>query len=297
MVSGLKHIISASRRTDIPAFYMDWFMSCAAKGYFEVRNPYNRRMSKVHITPNSVHTIVFWSKNFGPFLADNYGEKLQDSGYNLFFNFTLNSESRVLEPHLPPMEERLKQVCLLSERFGADCINWRFDPICIYASENSLTDNLGDFEMIAAHIKQAGIKRCITSFMDQYAKIIKRAKRFSSTSSSFEFIDPPMERKVAILSHMEHVLMAQHITLNACCEKDVLNALPKTTSITSSACISHPLLAALANNYNLSNKRDTGQRVKQGCGCHVSKDIGSYDLHPCFHNCLFCYANPKSPDM
>ncbi len=103
-------VISASRRTDIPAFYMPWFMDRIDKGYFEVVNPYNRRTSIVPATPAEVHTIVFWSKNFGPFITGRYGEKLIDAGYHLFFNYTLNSESPLLEPNLPPLQTRMSQL-------------------------------------------------------------------------------------------------------------------------------------------------------------------------------------------
>ena len=96
-----KIVLSASRRTDIPAFYMPWFMERIKSGVFEVVNPFNRRVKKVPATPTDVHTIVFWSKNFGLFLKEGYGHNLQKAGYNLFFNFTINSYAPRLEPHVP----------------------------------------------------------------------------------------------------------------------------------------------------------------------------------------------------
>ena len=78
-------VISASRRTDIPAFYLKWFMAQVERGYFEVINPYIRQITIVLAAPQEVHTIVFWSKNFGPFLKKRIGEQLQKRGYNLFF--------------------------------------------------------------------------------------------------------------------------------------------------------------------------------------------------------------------
>ena len=81
----MKIVISASRRTDIPAFYMDWFMQQIEQGCFEVINPYNRKATVVTATPDNVHTIVFWSKNFGPFIEGGYGQMLAAMGYNLFF--------------------------------------------------------------------------------------------------------------------------------------------------------------------------------------------------------------------
>jgi hypothetical protein len=85
-----KIVISASRRTDIPAFYMPWFMEQISKGVFEVVNPFNQHVSVVPAMADRVHTIVFWSKNFGPFIDHGYDQQLLELGYHLFFNFTIN---------------------------------------------------------------------------------------------------------------------------------------------------------------------------------------------------------------
>ncbi|HMA67476.1 MAG TPA: DUF1848 family protein [Desulfosalsimonadaceae bacterium] len=281
-------IISASRRTDIPAFYMDWFMDSIAKGSFAVKNPYNRRLFHVAATPADVHTIVFWSKNFRPFLDKGCGEILLRRGYHLFFNFTINSRSSWLEPGIPPLESRLQTLAGLCRRFGPQCINWRFDPVCVFRPPGQgIQDNLADFPAIAESAASMGIRRCITSFMDHYAKIEKRTARLPG----FSFHDPPLEEKVRIIRWMEEVLAPLGIDLFTCCESRVLAALGPDTGVRASACISGRLLRELFGG-NVSLRRDCGQRVKQGCGCTVSKDIGSYTDQPCQHNCLFCYANP-----
>lgn len=290
MDSSNQIVISASRRTDIPAFYMDWFMAQLEKGIFEVTNPYNRRVSIVPATPDRVHTIVFWSKNFGPFIKNGFDKKLTSKGYNLFFNFTINSEAPELEPCVPPLRDRLDQLEYLSDHFDPLTITWRFDPICFYTKRNGdLTDNLNDFQQIYTRAAAFGIKRCVTSFMDTYPKIKKRL----STIPNFSFIDPPMEQKINILLNMEKKLLEKRIQLFTCCEKEVLEALPQTTTIKKNACIPNDLLIEIYGGH-ISLQTDKGQRIKNGCGCRVSVDIGSYHLHPCFHNCLFCYANPSS---
>ena len=285
-----KIVISASRRTDIPAFYMSWFMAGIKSGFFEVVNPYNRQTRMVPATPAEVHTIVFWSKDFGLFLKEHYGEKLQKTGYNLFFNFTINSESPQLEPHVPPLGVRLDQLKQLCDQFGSRAINWRFDPICFFKTHNSIVqDNLSDLDRIAEKAAEYGIKRCITSFMDPYTKIEKRLANLPG----FSFFDPPLKTKRRVVLEIEKRLAGGKINLKLCCEKDVLDALPANTSVTQSACIPSDLLMELFGG-NLALKKDSGQRIQKGCGCKVSVDIGSYHLHPCYHNCLFCYANPTS---
>jgi hypothetical protein len=269
---------------------MPWFMERISKGFFEVVNPFNQRVSMVPATADRVHTIVFWSKDFGPFIENEYDRQLLNLGYHLFFNFTINSDCPELEPNVPPLNQRLGQLEYLCKHHGPNTVNWRFDPICFYHSgPGPLRDNLDDFAAIADSAARWGISRCITSFMDHYPKIRRRL----SSRPGFEFIDPPLPEKVKTILEMEAQLAALNIQLYTCCEKDLIKALPPTSSITPSACIPNDLLMELFGG-RLSLRKDTGQRVKAGCGCKVSVDIGSYRQQPCYHNCLFCYANPTS---
>ncbi len=285
----VKIVISASRRTDIPAFYMDWFMNRIEKGRFMTINPFNGKTSTVPATPEAVHTIVFWSKNFGPFIRGGYGETLSQKGFHLFFNCTLNSWAPVLEPRLPSLDLRLEQVAALCRAFGPGTVQWRFDPVCFYTTgDGSIHDNLADFDIIADRLEKLGIRRCITSFMDHYAKIRKRV----AAVPGFAFIDPPMEKKIEVLARLKAATANRGMTLFACCEKTILEALPAGMDIAPAACIPNRYLADLFGG-DLSFQRDRGQRNDRGCGCGISRDIGRYQDQPCFHDCLFCYANPS----
>jgi len=293
MESPTRIVISASRRTDIPAFYMKWFMEQIEKGIFEITNPYNKRVSILPSTPEKVHTIVFWSKNFDPFINEGYGDRLKEMGYHLFFNFTLNSDSPRLEPNVPPLEKRLDQLDVLTDRFAPETITWRFDPICFYQTEKrGIRDNFDDFPRIAHRAAQNGISRCITSFMDDYPKIQKRVRKINESIPGFSFVDPGIEKKKKVLLAMEQELKGKNIQLQTCCEKRIINVLPASSAITQSACIPNDLLIRIFGGC-LSLKKDAGQRINKGCGCMVSVDIGSYHMQPCHHNCLFCYANPS----
>lgn len=282
-------VISASRRTDIPAFYMNWFMAQIKKGWFEVVNPYNRHAFIVPATPDQVHTIVFWSKNFAPFLEGRFGQTLLAMGYHLFFNFTINSDTPLLEPRVPSLNQRLGQIRDLCRIFDPRSINWRFDPICFFEFEqNGIQNNLHDFSRIATSVSRCGVSRCITSFMDHYTKVKKR----TLSKPGFFLVDPSLPEKTELLLRLEEALSEKNVDLYACCEKAVLDALPSGSNIKKSSCIPNDLLVEIFGG-DLSVKKDSGQRVKDGCGCMVSVDIGSYHLHPCYHNCLYCYANPS----
>ncbi len=300
---------------------MHWFMKRIEKGYFETINPYNRAKKIIDASCDNIHSIVFWSKNFRPFLEMNAGEQLKRKGYNLFFNFTINSRSELLEPNIPPLEDRLSQLEELCMRFTPETINWRFDPICFFRSDNNkanfnkntniykhhnynknynsdiknyspIENNLSDFTQIADKAQQCGISRCITSFTDNYAKIEKRINYLINKGEKPPvIIYPDNSEKSKIILWMEHLLKTKQISLFTCCEKDILALLPKESSVLPSACVPGKLLKQIFGG-NPETKRDYGQRAKKGCQCTKSIDIGSYDLHPCHHNCLFCYANP-----
>lgn len=286
MHGTIKQVLSISRRTDIPAFYMPWFMARVSRGFVEVVNPFNRRTRQVPVSPERVHTMVFWSKNFGPFLKGRCGEKLREMGYHLLFNFTINSSAPSLEPGVPNLDQRLMQLQELCRRFGAASVQWRFDPICHFTEPaGTAASNRGDFEAIAAAAGACGIETCITSFMDHYRKIARR------TGSRLTFMEPAMDEKMDIVREMELALTQRNIQLALCCEPAVLRQLPAETTIGAGACISGRRIMAVHGG-KVSVGRDGGQRTASGCKCTRSVDVGSYELHPCHHNCLYCYANP-----
>lgn len=286
MKREMKQILSVSRRTDIPAFYMPWFMDRVTRGTVEVVNPYTRQVRNVAVSPERIQAMVFWSKDFGPFLARNYGERLQDAGYHLFFNFTVNSRSTMLEPGVPELNQRLDQLRQLCLRFGPASVQWRFDPVCHFITHAGASwTNLDDFDAIAAVAGACGIDICITSFMDHYRKIDRR------TQGALTFIEPSTAQKLEILLNMEATLSPLGMQLALCCENRVLEQLPVDATIVAGACISGRRIMAVYGG-RVSLRQDTGQRKAAGCGCTVSVDVGSYNLHPCHHNCLFCYANP-----
>ncbi len=282
----MKQVFSISRRTDIPAFYMPWFMDRVSRGTIEVVNPFNRQLRQVIVTPERVQTMVFWSKNFGPFLKARCGEKLQTMGYQLLFNFTVNSRSPILEPGVPDLDQRLSQLRVLVDRFGSASVQWRFDPICYFSRQPGVVEsNLGDLKTIAKMVGEYGINSCTTSFMDPYRKIERRV------CNRLKFIERSMEERVNVLLEMEQMLFPLGINLALCCEKEVLDHLPATSAIHAGECISGRRIMEVHGG-RVSTRKDTGQRKAAGCGCTVSVDVGSYSLHPCHHNCLFCYANP-----
>jgi len=288
-------ILSASRRTDIPAFYMDWFMDHIALGFFKVKNPFTKTIKKIDVSNELIHSIVFWSKNYDAFIRKKAGEKLLHLKFNLYFNFTINSESSLLEPNIPPLKQRLEQLKNLVCLFGPEKISWRFDPICFYKTgqDSPIKNNLSGFPIIAQEVSKLGIQTCVTSFFDNYSKIQKRLNfLYKKNHQAVFFTNPPLEKKKQLIHQMEKYLDSAGIRLHLCCEKKLFSTLNADTRVMENSCINGNLLKNLFGR-NPEIKKDYGQRSKQGCKCTKSIDIGSYENHPCFHNCLFCYANPQ----
>jgi len=284
-------VISASRRTDIPAFYMDWFMSGLHKGFFCIHHPYHRKKMIIPAPSESIHSIVFWSKNYEPFIQGKYADIIQSMGYHLYLHFTINTPLEILEPGVPPLENRLSQLEILSNLVGPEVINWRFDPICRYQitdqfGKTHIYDNLSSIDTIARAVSNAGIKRCVTSFMDNYRKIQTRTQKISN----FQFLEFSRKEQVEIILQMKTKLNRFDIKLYTCCEKDLLNEFSDDRQVQANSCIPNDFLMKHYGG-QLAVKKDYGQRTRFGCECKVSKDVGDYVCHPCLHQCLYCYAN------
>ncbi|MEA2062832.1 MAG: DUF1848 domain-containing protein [Gemmatimonadota bacterium] len=277
-------VISASRRTDIPAFYSDWFIDRLGAGYFNLTNPFNGRVRKVRVNKTEVHSIVFWSKNYAPLLS----RMSRLKGWRLFFHFTLNSEDTLLEPGVPPLAARCEQMRQLVGMFGPLAVRWRFDPVACYELQGRKRDNLGDFEMLLDFAAGLGLTGCTVSFMDFYRKIEARQKKIPG----FRFLYPKSSEMIETASRMAGLAAECGITLFTCCEPELVQA--GIENLAPAGCIDHNLLMGLYGT-GLSCKADKGQRRASGCLCHESIDIGSYRRQPCKGGCLYCYANPSQP--
>jgi hypothetical protein len=206
------------------------------------------------------------------------------------------------------LNQRLDQLEALANRFGCESVSWRFDPICFYTltqtgllpkkinsqkEQKKLHNNLDDFNKIAGHAADLGIQKCVTSFFDSYKKIDRRLARLKEHhQTELTFSQPSFEKKRKIIQQMLNTLIPKGIDLYLCCERELFSSLSDHSHLHGNACIDGRNLKALFGG-TPEVKRDYGQRARLGCQCTQAVDIGSYTRHPCFHNCLFCYANPE----
>ncbi len=264
-------ILSASRRTDIPAFYSDWMLNRLKEGYVLVPNPRNPyRLSRVQLSPEIVDCIVFWTKN--PKVMISKLDTISAMGYDFYMQFTLTPYGRDVEEYLPDKKELIATFQELGARLGPDRIIWRYDPV-ILTGGMDVAYHLRCFDRMAG-LLQGSTNKCIFSFLDFYARLKTPLREFGA-------LPIQEEEMYRIGEGFSRIAQKYGIQLSACCESADLSRF----GITRASCIDGDLIEKLTG-CSLRKRRDTGQRP--GCSCMESVDIGSYDS--CVHGCKYCYG-------
>lgn len=257
-------IISASRRTDLPALYPEWLMNRLRAGEVLVPNPYNRKkVSRVELSPDTVDCLVFWTKNPDPLVP--YLKEIDDMGYPYYFEVTITDYAKDMEPNVPSTEEMMASFILLSEKIGKERMDLRFDPI-ILSEEYSLAYHVERFETMCKWLHNY-TERCIISFVDEC-----RGKGFRELET---------EDMEEIGKKLSEIASRYDLPLYTCAERVDLSAY----GIQHSSCIDKNKIERITG-MRMDLKKDKGQRPE--CGCVESVDIGVYDT--CTHGCKYCYA-------
>jgi DNA repair photolyase len=265
-------IISASRRTDIPTYYSDWFFNRIKEGFVLVRNPMNnRQISRIKLTPDVVDGIVFWTKNPIPML-DRLDE-LKD--YMYYFQFTITPYGKDIEPNLPTKpDEIIAAFKRLSDAIGADRVVWRYDPILV-SERYSLEYHIRAFSQIAEYLHDYTQKVTI-SFIDEDYRCVK------SNIKELALLDFPTSTQMQLSSSLAEIAHSYGLKIDTCAERIE----SQQFGIEHARCIDDRLLAHLLG-CRLDVDKDKTQRLE--CGCVTSIDIGMYNT--CRNGCRYCYAN------
>ena len=264
-------IISASRKTDIPAFFSEWFINRIKEGYVYSRNPMNaHQISKIPLTPDVVDCIVFWTKNPIPMIPRL--DELKD--YTYYFQLTLTGYGKDMESNLPDKKEKLIPAFKeLSGKVGPERVIWRYDPIAFngtYTPEY----HIKAYSQIAEALK-GYTEKSVISFVDIYQKIQKNMREMNIAEASDETM-------YSFAKKLYDIARANEMVLATCAEKIDLMSI----GIEHNACIDGKLIERICGG-TLKAKKDPSQRTE--CQCVESRDIGSYNT--CSHGCRYCYAN------
>lgn len=291
-------ILSASRATDIPAFYPEWFINRLRAGYLLTYNPFNRK--PVWISTRKTRVVVFWSKYPKPLLK--YLDELDSMGTNYYFLFTLNDyDDEKLETNVPPLEKRIETFVELSRRLGKSRVIWRFDPLVLARGidENRIIDKIrrvGD--RIAIHTEKLVFSFCC---IEQYRKVRLNMER--AETGACEFDDDAKLRAaeriaglcrdwgIRAASCAEPVELSQFgIERNKCIDDDLMRkAFPRDAELMKFLRYDDGLFGERP----VDLLRDKGQR--KHCRCVVSKDVGAYDTCPFL--CKYCYADTSEASV
>jgi len=289
-------IISASRATDIPAYFSTWFRNRLEAGYMRWTNPFNANQVQ-YVSFSRTRVIVFWSKNPKPLFR--YLPQINDAGINYYFEFTFNDyEAEGLEPNVAPLSKRIEVFKRLSDQLGPKRVIWRFDPL-IMSDSLTIDELLCRIERIASQLHDH-TKKLVISFADitMYKKVSNNLAR-----QPHQYREFTPELMVAFAEQLSELNKSWGFDIATCAEQVDLEPF----GIKHNRCIDDDLLVDLFSDdtelmgflgyepdlFGNSTRlylKDKGQRKE--CGCIVSKDIGMYNT--CNHLCAYCYANASA---
>ncbi|MDJ0949963.1 MAG: DUF1848 domain-containing protein [Alphaproteobacteria bacterium] len=267
-------IVSASYRTDIPAFYGQWFMNRLAAGWCDVANPYGGAPYRVSLRRQDVDGLVFWTKNLGDF-ADHL-DSLRAHGYPFVVHYSINGYPRALETSVTDAQRSVAHMRHLRDRFGPRVAVWRYDPV-IDTDLTPLDWHRENFARLA--VATRGLTdEAVVSFAHIYRKT-RRNLSAAARRAGFAWRDPAPEEKRALAARLVEIAADSGMRLTVCSQPAVL-----VPGAEPARCIDAVRLADLAG--APVPGRLKGNRP--GCGCYESRDIGAYDTCP--HGCVYCYA-------
>ena len=264
-------ILSVSRRTDIPAFYSEWFMERLRQKYVLVRNPFNAHsISRIPLTPDNVDAIVFWTKNSKP--IHRYLDEIDELGYKYYFQYTITPYKNDLEEKVQDKKEIVETFKKLSEKTGSEKVILRYDPVIL--SDNYTIDFHKKAFARLCDLLAPYTKKIIFSFLDDYKKISKNIKQLNIKEIS-------EEEMYIIAENFSSIAKDNGLIIESCAEQIDLERF----GINHGKCIDNELIEKITG-YKISAGKDN---QRNACGCVKCIDIGEYNT--CMHKCLYCYAN------
>lgn len=267
-------IVSASYRTDIPAFYADWFLARLREGRCRVANPYGGRPSEVSLRREDADGFVFWTRNARPFAAAL--REVTEREFPFMVQFTLLGYPRTIDASVIDTGNAVAQIRELARRYGPRAVVWRYDPVVV----TSITDvdwHRANFRTIADALAGA-TDEAVVSFMAPYRKT-RRNLDAAAARAGFDWSDPDVRTKRTLLMDLARIASERSMRLTLCSQPELL-----TEGIEGARCVDAERLSDLAG-YRIVG-RTKGNRA--GCLCTESRDIGAYDTCP--HGCAYCYA-------
>jgi len=268
-------IISASYKTDIPAFYGAWFLRRLDAGYCRIRNPYSGKSGMVDLSPEAVDGIVFWTRNPKPFMKAL--EIVEKRHCPFYLQYTITGYPRMIEDAVPPWEQSVSLFRILSGRFGKDSVVWRYDPV-LFSSVTDMEFHRRNFRRIASSLEGVA-SEVVISFTQFYKKTSRRLGKLAA-AKGISFYDIPDGEKTAFAAELASTARTMGMELAICGQRNLL-----AEGIKDACCIDPFRLSRIAGKPIIV---PSGSTHRKDCGCYPARDIGEYDT--CLHGCEYCYA-------
>ncbi|HZJ03292.1 MAG TPA: DUF1848 domain-containing protein [Thermoleophilia bacterium] len=274
-MTGSPRVVSASRRTDIPAFYSDWFVRRLREGYCHWMNPFGGQVYRVSLRAEDCLALILWTRNVRPLLP--HLEELTAGGHRFYFHYTVNGYPREVDPHAPPLGAAAVAFRGLAEAVSPERVMWRYDPV-VFGS-TMLTDyHVERFDTISAQL--AGLTtRCYLSFVDMYGKTQRNVDR-ANNALDLGLRRPSAAEQRDLLAKLAPIAAKRGLTLHACCD-----APSPDLGVRRARCIDPEVIDRLGTMPHAPLK---AAPTRTGCGCVEAVDIGAYDT--CVFGCVYCYA-------
>ena len=262
-------------RTDIPAFYSEWFINRIKEGFVLVRNPYNPvQVTRYSLSPDVVDLISFCTKNPAPML-----DKMEHlDPYGQYWFVTITPYGKVIEPNVPDKQKVMESFKILSDKVGVDSMGWRYDPIFVDGS-HTVDWHIEKFDQMAK-ILSGYTKTCVISFIDIYKKVEKNFPEAREVST---------QDKLTIGRAFIETARNYGMTIRPCAEGTSLAQYGADCS----GCMTVKTYETALHTNLFVPKKGKNQRNGE-CACLLGTDIGAYDT--CGHLCRYCYAN-TDPDL
>lgn len=274
-LSEPRHIVSASRRTDVPAFYSRWLLRRLEQGFCDWIHPFGGAVRRVSLRPEDCLAIVFWTRNPAPLIPAL--EDISASGHTYYFQYTITGYPRSLEARTPNVRCAIRTFHEAARSCGPEAMIWRYDPI-VMSSATPAELHVEAFGRLAAELSGA-TRRAYVSFVDYYGKTRKGFEHVAATHG-VRFEDPDDRAKKELVLRLRDLAHHQGMTLYACCEDSVVGE-----GVEKGHCVDLELVRKLRPDAEEPLKR---RPTRKQCGCTESVDVGAYDSCP--FGCRYCYA-------
>lgn len=267
-------ILSASRRTDIPRYYSEWFLNRVREGFVLVRNPRNpHSVSKLPLSPDVVDCVVFWTKDPAPMLP--MLDELK--GFDFYFQFTLTPYGKEIEPGVGDKKRIAETFRALSARIGKERVVWRYDPVLFGGGYTAERHEKAFAEL--ARALSGSTDTCVISFLDFYRNT---KANFSELSLEENLRPAKIGEMESLASAFSRIARSFGMKVEACAESADFTKY----GVARASCIDKSRIERIIG-CGLDAKKDKNQRAL--CGCVESVDIGAYNTCPAM--CRYCYAN------